>query len=448
MKPKATAREIAYRILLNFDRNPQRPEELIEQAMKSAQLKSKERKFLRNLVSGCIRHRSYLDWVGSRLYTGKYARLKPQVHVIIRLALYEILYLDFIPPHASVNEWVGFTKRNLHLSLSKIVNGMLRNYLRTKPDLKAEKHFKYIETQLAVKYSFPEWLITRWLEAWGASETEKLCAAFNRLPDFDLRINERKISVDEFEAMLTKEMISFERSAVFSRFVKVADIQKIAELDWFAKGFCSVQDESALMPVKLLELKTGESLLDACAAPGGKLTAVLEQGTPRLFSVAVDSDGNRLSTVIENTNRLGLERPVMVMADARRLPLRSKFDKILLDVPCSGLGTIRKHPDIKWRRSIDEIMGFQKLQLEILEEAAGLLRAGGRMVYSTCSIDPAENEYVINMFLEKHKDFQIAAPGKELAAFTDENNMVRTSPHRHKMDGSFAVALEHKHASN
>ena len=434
-----TARDIALRILIQWERKMER----LEEALAEVVLPARERKFLHNLVSGVVRHRSLLDWKASKLYAGSYKKTLDKFKIILRLAIYELDYLDFIPPRATVNEYVNLAREHLPKALTSVVNGILRTYLREGKGLQPKKAFKYPETQIAVAYSFPEWLIKRWLHFWGEEETERLCETFNQRPEFDLRIHQNKIGYKAFITLLAQNKISFTPSSIFENVVTVTELQKLMHLNLFQRGFCSVQDESGQVTVACLDVKTGDVILDACAAPGGKFTLLKENISDQVTGVALEIDRGRLKKVRENCRRLGLSDNLLVCGDAKTIPLKKKFDKILVDAPCSGLGTIQKHPDIKWRRNFEEILQFQSLQLDILLSVEQVLNTNGIILYSTCTIDPSENEEVIAQFLQKSMcKFKVIAPPKRFKEMTTPDNYMRTWPHRHGMEGSFAAILQ------
>ena len=443
-KLKMNARESAFNILMTFERTGQRLEIITDRELLRSKTGEKEKKFIYNLTSGVVRNVYLFDWKISMLFKGQYKKALIKFKVILRLALYEIDCLDHIPPHATIHEYVNLTKKKINLKSGGIVNGILRNYLREGNKLLPEKNFKFNETIISIKYSFPEWIIKRWISFWGEEETKRLCSAFNDRPKFDIRINLKKISNDDFCHILNKHGISFERSEYFPNVLKVTDIQKIHTLGLFKDGFCSVQDESGQLISDLLEINDGDCILDACAAPGGKFTAILEQSLSNIDLIGLDIDFKRLMKVRENCLRLGYEQCYrLIQGDAGRAPFKREFNKILLDTPCTGFGTIQKHPDIRWRRTLDDVFRFQKYQLKLLEQLSELLPVSGQIIYSTCTIDPAENEEVTNLFLEKNnRKFKICAPPVKFAKFIINDKYIKTFPHKHNMDGSFAVILK------
>lgn len=440
------ARESAFHILLIFEKTSQHLDGLIEHQLTAGSLSARERKFVHHLVSGVVRNKSLFDWKINSLYKGNYKKVLDKFKILLRLAFYELDFLDYIPPHATVNEYVNIAKKKLPAANVSTVNGILRTYLREGKYLKPEKKFKYADTQLAIKYSFPEWLIKRWLGFWGLDFVTALCESFNKRPVFDVRINEQKISEEEFKQLLINEKIHFTDSAHFKHVVKVTDIQNLRKSGLLKNGFCSIQDESGLFATNLLSIpETGDRILDACSAPGGKYTALWEKYSNSTSIIGVEINGQRILKIRENCERLGAPNPVIIQADTRYMPFNIEFDQILVDAPCSGTGTIQKHPDIKWRRTLEEILSFQKLQLAILNNVSEYLKTDGILVYCTCTIDPAENEAVIEQFLERNSEkFEVIPPPAEFDDFCTDSKYIRTFPHQHDMEGTFAVKLRRR----
>jgi len=441
-----TARETALQILMLFERERSRLDALFESQLKGTSLSLKERKFVSNLVSGVIRFRLLLDWKAGTLFNGNYKTALNKFKLILVLALYELDYLDFIPPRATLYEYVELAKKKLPAAQVGTVNGILRTYLRTGKTLRPEKKFKYPETRLSVQYSYPEWLIKRWLGRWDPTFVEDLCRAMNERPVFDLRLNKRKMAAREFEEKLVQAKIAYTISPCLPEVYRITDIQKLQTKGFLTNGYCSVQDESGMLAIRLLDAdKAGQvgPVLDLCSAPGGKFTALLEND--RILQLTgLDLRYERLKKVRENCLRLGFSNTALVVGDAGCSPFAAgTFSKILVDAPCSGLGTIQKHPDIKWRRSLEEILTFQRQQIRILLEADRLLKPGGTLVYCTCTIDDSENEEVINAFLAKvGEDYRLVPPPARLKRFLSDGQFLRTFPHQHGMEGSFAAKLE------
>ena len=428
-------------ILLEFVSKNGRLDQLIKHTFSTYPLTDRDRKMVTTMTHGVVKNLTLLDWRLGNIFHGDWQKALHNFKTILRLAAFEIDSLDFIPPHATINEYVNIAKKRLNLKAGGAINGILRNYLRQRKQLDPEKKFKYPATQIEIKYSMPQWLVKRWIEIWGVEHTGKMCAAFNTRPLFDLKVNEKVIQVDEFEQLLRENGIIYTRSDYFPDIFKLSDIQKIRNLKLFEKGYCIVQDESARLAVQMLDIHAGDYILDACAAPGGKLSVMSQLISGKITTVAMDIDEARIRMVRDNCGKIE-NKCLIVRGDGRIPPFKEKFNKILVDAPCSGLGTLQKNPDIKWRRKPDEILSFQRLQIEILDGVSEYLAENGVLVYSTCSIDPAENEDVISRFLEIKKNlFGTIPPPVYLSKFQSDGNSIRTFPHIHLMDGTYAIRL-------
>ncbi len=437
-----SARETAFLILLEFVTRTTRLDDLVSQAFNANIHSDRDKKMITTLTHGVVKNLSLLDWRLSSLYHGDWNKALHKLKTILRLAAYEVDFLDFIPPHATINEYVNLAKKKLTEKAGGTINGIMRNYLRQRKQLDPEKKFKYPATQIELKYSIPKWLVTRWLDLWGAEHTEKMCAMFNAKPIFDLKININRIRMDAFEKILVENGIKFSYSDYFPDIVKLHDIQKIKNLKLFQEGYCIVQDESARLAVEMLELVPGDRVLDACAAPGGKLNVMRQLLPDRISMIGLDVDERRISLMRDHCAADSGSKCYRVCGDGRTPPFKVTFDKILVDAPCSGFGTLQKNPDIKWRRKPEDINIFQKLQIEILTGVSQLLSDHGLLVYSTCTIDPSENEEVIAGFLnEQQGKFMTIKPPEFLSGFQGKGNAIRTFPHIHQMDGAFAVRI-------
>ncbi|MEJ2545336.1 MAG: RsmB/NOP family class I SAM-dependent RNA methyltransferase, partial [Calditrichaceae bacterium] len=250
-----------------------------------------------------------------------------------------------------------------------------------------------------------------------------------------------KISTEKMIQKLEQKDIKFQKSDLFENVFKIKDTQKLIHSGFLGDGLCSVQDDSAHIPVELLDIQNGNTVLDMCAAPGGKFIQILQK-EKSITAIAVDADKSRLKRVKENLNRLNLTHGFLVVADARQLPFKPIFDKILLDAPCSGLGVIRKHPDIKWRRNEAEIQSFIKIQTDLIKQAGMHLMKDGKLIYSTCSIDIDEDENITNAFIENNSNHfkQIAPP--EFYKHFQKKGHIRTFPDEKSMDGSYCAIIK------
>jgi 16S rRNA (cytosine967-C5)-methyltransferase len=285
-------------------------------------------------------------------------------------------------------------------------------------------------------------MVEEWLELFGEEQTVRLCEAFNKRPQLSCRVNSLKSDRGGLEEAFRREKIKFRPGRYLKDFYTIESKINPERFAPLRKGLVYFQDESAGLPVELLDPQPGERILDLCAAPGGKSTHIAERMGDKGEVLAVDSSQRRLETVKENCRRLGVHSVALCCADARDFRC-SQVDRILVDAPCSALGTLGRHSDARWTKQEGDLLRLQKLQLEILSNAAELLRTGGVLVYSTCTVTPEENDSVIERFLEIREDFSLQ-DGSEFVdpELVDQNGTVKTLPHIHRIDGSFACRLE------
>jgi len=393
----------------------------------------RDKALLTELAYGIIRRLRTLDWHIDRwASTGK---VEPKLRTVLRLGAYQLLFLDKVPPYAAISESVAIAKKT-SVKSAGFVNAVLRKIAAHKgivaPGLFGDDRVAY----LSVAYSFPHWLLERWRAFLSDHDLELFCAAMDERPAMTLRVNELKIPAAGFRALLDKEGVAFEDAGHPCALKAGVPVLTGALAELFDKGYFSVQDASTLRVVDLLGPQPGERVLDLCAAPGGKSTYCAQLMRNQGDVVSLDISEWRMASLAENARRLGASIVTPVIGDARR-PAESLgaegFDRILADVPCSNQGVMGKRVEARWRLSARDIDRLALLQGEILEAASGLLRPGGVLVYSTCSIDPAEDEAVVERFLSRRRGFS-------------REKMFKTWPHSDKMDGAFAARLVRKQA--
>ncbi|MBN1999019.1 16S rRNA (cytosine(967)-C(5))-methyltransferase RsmB [candidate division KSB1 bacterium] len=396
----------------------------------------KERAFVSELVRGTIRWKKRLDWITGRLLNQPDQKLPHDVRLILWLGLYQIIYTR-VPPFAAVNESVRLAGRVAKGRYSGLVNAVLRNYIRRPHDIKFPDPKLDPVAALGVEKSFPKWMIQRWLSLWGLKFTTELCDALNATPKLSFRVNRSKISVKDFEEILFKKNISFKRTVL--PFYYVSDVMPYTkQTEFLEQGLMTVQDTSAGFPGILADPQTGQVIADVCAAPGGKSLHLAELSENRAIILSADLRPSRVGMIKTAQVKTGARLHPLV-ADARFFP-GAEFDTVMLDVPCSGLGVLRKKTDMRWKRKPEDVKQLSGLQLDLLCTAATLVRKGGCIVYSTCTIDPQENEQVVDQFMRRFP-FKVDPAISIAESFRTDSGMVRTWPQLHDMDGSFAVKL-------
>jgi len=403
---------------------------------------AEDRGLITEVVNGVLRWQYRLDWYLSQLYVGAYNNLIPDVKNNLRSSAYQLMYLDRVPAYAVLNEAVEIAKNKFNQKTANLVNAILRNLLRQQKKLEyLEMKLEYLE-RLSVSYSHPLWLVRRWIEQWGIDDTVALCQSNNRRPRISIRINHLKIEPTAFFSILDENQVEYEQHPDFSEYVWIDNFSEFRKLDLMKKGAAIVQDISTGLPVRLLAPRPGETVLDMCAAPGGKTAFIGEMMNDNGRLMALEKHHSRAKMLSDNLQRQGISIAGVITADATKIPSRLRFDKILLDAPCSGLGVLNKRVDLRWKRTLNDIDAMTKLQLKLLKSAASVLNENGSIVYSTCTIETAENENVIRQFLSENSQFKLYKIGQEIPLqFCWDKNTIRTFPHRHQMDGSFAVRL-------
>jgi 16S rRNA (cytosine967-C5)-methyltransferase len=441
-KQNTNPRELALRILYDIEVKQSFADQVILSFSKSFHLSSLDRRFLSELVHGTTKMKRRLDHVLGLFLERKLEELTPWMRNILRMGIYQLDFLDKVPDNAAVDESVKLAKKFGHKGTVALVNAVLRRYLKERslvsfPDWEEDKI-----KNIGLFYSFPDWMVQMWLEILGEEEAIKLCQAFNQKPRLWCRINSLKIDPEGLEEILTREKIKFRPSRYLKGFYSIeskVDLNRFLPLQ---RGQVYFQDESAGLPVMLLDPQPGERILDLCAAPGGKSTLIAQRMKDHGLLLAVDISPKKLEMVKENCERLGVESVTLCCADAKTFSCHA-VDRILVDAPCSALGTLARHSDARWRKQSSDLLRLQELQLEILLNASRLVREGGVLVYSTCTITPEENQQVIERFLQKRKDFKVTDASVFVnPELVDQHGLVRTLPHLHKMDGSFACRLE------
>lgn len=431
----------AVKIINRIERSDAYLDKLIDTELKSDELSSQDQALLVELVHGVIRWQNKLDWLLNSFTHGNFSKSETYIRNSLRVALYQILFLERLPHYAAVNEAVEFVKRLKGEKAAGLVNAVLRNIIRNLGNLQWPKPEEDLLQYLTVCYSHPRWMIKRWMQHFSTVELEKFLQSNNEVPPLTLRINKLKIQPLTFLGMLEQQNIEYQASTYLDYFIRLKSLRGIAQMDAFRQGFFSIQDESAAFPVLLLAPKPGETIVDMCAAPGGKTTHIGELMMNQGQVIAIDKYEHKLNLIKTSCERLGITNTITIAADSSNFTM-SPVDKILVDAPCSGLGTLRKKPDIKWKRELEDIWKLSKVQESILNNAAKIVKPGGVVVYSTCTTEPEENELIIKAFLEQHPNFKLedASQFVNKSVVTTEGFIV-TLPHRHHLDGSFSARL-------
>jgi 16S rRNA (cytosine967-C5)-methyltransferase len=450
-----TPRDLALAALNRTDDSPGFLERYVEDSFeKDPGLDERDRAFVVHLVQGVLRWRIRLDWIIRHRVRFSFDKIEPAVLNILRLALYQIYFMDRVPDRAAVDEAVKEAGglRNRHVA--GVVNGILRHICRDRegtpfPDPVADR-----DRYLSVYYSYPLWLVRKWIREVGPQATERLLDAGNQLPDRVVRLNTLKIDRAGLISQLENEGVSASPCTYSPDGLRMENWRgPVTGLKAFERGLFQVQGEAAQISSRLMDPHEGDRVLDVCAGLGGKTTHLAAIMKNRGRVVALDRQRSRLTCLAESAGRLGAHAIFPVVADATgplSALIRASFDRILVDGPCSGLGVISRHPDIKMTKGKDDIQRLALLQRAILNQAIHLLNPGGRLLYTTCTISREENEDVAEAFLRENRgvvqeDLRKVVPGWA-ADLIDDNGFFRTFPHVHGMEGFFGALFRNSNA--
>lgn len=440
------ARKTALESLYDIDKNKAYIQNSLDKHIRRAHMDMRDKSLATEIVYGVTRWKLLLDNTIESYSKIKLNKLSTFIHNILRIGLYQLFFMDKIPDSASVNESVNLAKRYGHNSSSRFVNAVLRSAQRE--GLKQiDKETINTDKYLSITYSHPLWLVKRWTQRWGVEFTQSLLNANNMQKGVMVRINSSLVSRDELIEALGEKGISTEKGKYFDDSLLLKNPSGIGSIEEFKKGFFQVQDEAAMLAVKVLDPKPNEFILDMCAAPGGKTTHIshLMNGTGKVL--ASDIHENKLDLINENCMRLGIENVITRVHDASKVDYDNKLkaDRVLIDAPCSGFGTIRHKPDIKWARTPEDILEISKIQYSILCASSQCVKPGGYLVYSTCTTEYEENEQVVFEFLKQYKDFKICdikdnVPD-ELKGAISSDGFLSVYPHTNDIDAFFIAKL-------
>jgi 16S rRNA (cytosine967-C5)-methyltransferase len=403
------------------------------------QLDARDRRWMQELVYGMLRRRSVIDAYLDARVKGGLARLDPDLIDLLRLGVYQLLYMRSVPAYAAIAQTVELTKQRHGIGASRLANAVLRRVDRERTELELPATGDPVDA-LALRYSHPRWLVARWVARWGASETEQLLAANNTEPPTVLR--PFGLVREQLEATLESAGVHVDEAPLVHDSIQLGTgaggSVALTELGAYRKGLFFVQDPAATLVARYAAVPGDALVADLCAAPGGK---ALELSRTARAVVAADRSLVRTQRMIGNIRRVEARNVLAMVADARHPAIRP-VDAVLIDAPCTGTGTFRRHPDARWRLKVSDLAVMAALQRSILRAAAAVVKPGGVLVYSTCSLEPEENDGQIESFLAENDEWRLEPPadGVVPASVLDAGRL-RVLPHRHKVDGAFAARL-------
>ncbi len=438
-----TPRQIAFEALLKIHKEGAYSNLILDNMLKdNPELDERDKAFITNLVYGSLDRLIIIDFNLSLYLNQPSKKLKPELHTILILGAYQILFMDKVPDHAAVSESVQLAKVNKSAFAASLVNAVLRRV--------ANNGLRYPEADensteyISIRYSCPQWLVELWADSYGIENAKALAEKALEPGPITIRVNTTKTNPDELMWKLAEEGVITENSKEIPEAMFLSNTGPVDSLSAYEEGFFHVQDLSSQFCCKALDPKEGEEIFDLCAAPGGKSFTVAEimKGTGKVCSF--DIYQSKIELIRQGASRLGLENINVYFQDAAVYNKNyGKADKILCDVPCSGLGIIRRKPEIRYKNR-RELEVLPEIQYEILCNAVNYLKPQGKIVYSTCTLNPAENDNICDRFLSEHPDFKLADYLPEVERYSEKDRYLSLMPHIHGTDGFFIAVFERK----
>lgn len=449
---KKSARDIALEALYAVEHDGAFSNIALNRVLEKYQPEKIDRGFITELVYGSLRTLNTLDWILNQFLKKPVSELPARIKDILRMGVYQLFYMEKVPDSAACNESANLARIHGHAGTVKLVNGVLRNIARKSQEIR----FPDIETDplsgIALKYSHPEWLVSRWIKEYGPEAAEDFCRANNIIPPNSIRTNTLKTTREKLREILADEGVNSSEGKFAPETLIIEGFRSVGSIEAHKSGFFMVQDESSTLVGRVLNPKPGSFVIDACSAPGGKSTHMAQLMNNEGRIISADVHPHKMDLIKENADRLGVKIIEPVVLDATRLHehYENKADFILVDAPCSGLGVLRRRPEIRWRKSEAQIKELSSLQKQILESSAKCLKSGGVLVYSTCTVTDEENIDVVNDFLNTHREFEAESmesvlpgslsgvPGTE----TITRGFIQFLPHVHGTDGFFIARMK------
>ncbi len=399
-------------------------------------LDARDRRWLHEMLWGMLRRRGWIDAVLSARVNGGLAKLDADVVDLLRLGVYQLLFMGSVPAYAAIAQTVEICKRRDGIGAGKLMNAVLRRVDRERENIEPPVPRDPVEA-LAQRHSHPAWVVARWVERWGFDGVEQLLAANNEESTITLR--PYGIGREQLVSMLAGDGVETSEVALVNDSIRLGPGVMLTELAAFTQGLLFVQDPAATLVTRYADIPEHAVVADLCAAPGGK---ALELSRRASVVITADRSRTRVERMLLGFGRLDARKLFPLVADAGR-PALAPVDVVLVDVPCTGTGTFRRHPDARWRLRVSDFAVLGASQRAILRAAAVVVKPGGLLIYSTCSLELEENDELVDAFLAEHPDFALAPPANGAVADTVlDRGRLRVLPHLHGSDGAFAARLQ------
>lgn len=440
-----SARELALNILIDIYENQAFSNIAIKRHLKD-KLNSQEENLVREIVYGVLENEIYIDYIISKASSIRLKKIHSTMLIILRMGIYQLVFMDKIPPSAAVNESVKLAKRHGHKGSIGFVNGVLRSISRDK-DRFMKIDVKDKVDYISIKYSHPRWIVERWVKEFGEEFTEKLCIENNNKPELNIRVNTLKTTKENLIKKLQEQGMTVRQSKYSNDSLIIENPTRITETKEFLLGYFIIQDESSTLVGQIVDPRPKSVVVDICSAPGGKATHIAQIMNNEGRILSRDIHDHKLELIEENASRLGINIIETAEGDATKKDesLVNIADYCLVDAPCSGFGLIRRKPEIKWNRKESDINELVNIQYNILNNVKDYLKVGGVLIYSTCTIENDENINLVNKFLEENKNFKLVniedkIKNKENIS-TLKDGYIQLYPHIHGTDGFYIAKM-------
>lgn len=447
--PLLDPRQISYQVLQRSREKNIFCDEALKECLAESSLSDLDKKLATEITYGVLKNRLRIDYYIKQFSQHPFSRIDKETRTILRIGAYQLLFLDRVPDFAAVDEAVKLAKRIKGIRQSRFVNAVLREIIREQSKVELPSANDDFRKYLSVCYSHPRWLVDYLCATFGNTVAEDICACGNKTPPLTLRVNSLRISTKDMIAHLKQSGIENAIPGIYSPdAVYIERVGNLSDQSFIKEGLATIQDEASQLVGHILDPQPGEYIIDMCAAPGGKTTHIAQIQQDRGKILAVDISAERLAKVATSCEQLGITSvSIRDKTDANLLPLEPESaDRILLDAPCSGLGTVRRRPDLRWKKTLKDIPLGARTQISLLIESADLLKPGGIIVYSVCTYTEEENERVVENFLALRSDFEIEfevnLKVKTVKQFITESGFVKILPTSNDLDGFFVAKLK------
>lgn len=446
---KVNGRRVAVKILLKAEKRSEFSNKLLNSTFREYDIDNVEQRFISNLVYGVLENRINIDYKIRKFSKARLKKIENEILMILRVSVYQLDHMDKVPESAVVNEAVKMAKK-VNSRFGGFVNGILRSYIREKDNIPYPSKEKDLVSYLSVIYSHETWMIEKWIEQYGEDITTEILMANNEKPHLSIRVNNLKTDIGSLKSKLTEKGMLVRNSLLVEDGLIIESLgdNKIHKLDEFNEGLFQIQDESSMLVSVIADPKPGDFVMDVCAAPGGKTTHMAQIMKNNGRVIARDLHEDKLKLVRENAVRLGIEIIETQAVDGmiHNREYNEKCDIVIVDAPCSNLGIIRRKPDVKYKKTEAGVVDLSKIQYSILENSAKYLKKGGKLLYSTCTIDKIENEEVCQAFLLNNPDFTMETiEGYEKFNKSKDKNVLQMIPTVNGTDGFYICKMIKKH---